>query len=163
MVEIALDVAAEDWRELPDLENQVTRAIQAAAKMSGQAVPDDAEVSVLLCDDAAIRTLNRDWRGLDKATNVLSFPGPGPLARRRLLGDIAVAWETTAREAESEGKTSADHLAHLVVHGFLHLVGYDHETDADADEMEPLETEILAALGIADPYRGTEPAERRAP
>ena len=112
---------------------------------------------LLLCstDDSGIRTLNRDWRGIDKPTNVLSFPAaqtPAGRAQPRMLGDIAIAYEITRREAESEHKPFAHHLSHLAVHGFLHLIGYDHETDADAEKMESLERSILASLGVPDPY-----------
>ena len=96
---------------------------------------------------------------MDKATNVLSFPAfsPLPLAEKPLLGDLAVALETVQREAAQDGKTVPDHLSHLIVHGFLHLLGHDHETSAEAEAMEALERRILAALGIADPYAETEP------
>ena len=111
------------------------------------------ELTVRLVDDAAIRTLNRDWRGHDTPTNVLSFPAPeaapGPIV---YLGDIALSHETAAREAAAEGKSLADHVAHLAIHGFLHLIGYDHDRDARAEVMEGLERAILARLGIADPY-----------
>lgn len=117
-------------------------------------MPDDAELSLLLTDDAHIRVLNRQWRDQDKPTNVLSFPSadedddePGPL-----IGDVIVAHETTAREAAEEGKSFEDHFTHLLVHGLLHLFGYDHIEDDEAEEMEAFETEILAGLGVADPY-----------
>jgi len=131
--------------------------------------------AVVLTDDKAIRTLNRDWRRKDAATNVLSFPAQDPVknptkkptrkpgktrsrkarAARgtpRLLGDIVIAYETTEREARAERKPFAHHLAHLAVHGFLHLVGYDHAADDEADAMEGLETAILARLDVPDPY-----------
>ena len=97
----------------------------------------------------------RTWRGLDKPTNVLSFPGSGSPSPKgvRHLGDLALAFETLAREAAEEQKSLADHVTHLIVHGTLHLLGYDHEADADAEEMEALEVAALARLGIADPYR----------
>ena len=119
-----------------------------------RAVPNSPS---LLTDDAAIRALNRQWRGRDEATNVLSFPAPEQIqgcvqGAPRLLGDIVIAYETTAREAEIERKPFAHHLVHLAVHGFLHLLGYDHESEAEAEEMERLEREILARLDIADPY-----------
>ena len=114
------------------------------------------EVSVVLTDDAAIRALNRHWRQIDKPTNVLSFPatrrGPMPNGMPRLLGDIVIAYETIAREAAAEHKPLLHHLAHLAVHGFLHLVGYDHDSDEAADEMERLEAKILARLDVPDPY-----------
>ena len=109
----------------------------------------------MLTDDAGIRTLNHNWRGIDKPTNVLSFPAvalPGGGSQPRALGDIAIAYETTRREAETENKPFENHLSHLAVHGFLHLIGYDHETDGDAETMEQLERDILARLGIPDPY-----------
>jgi probable rRNA maturation factor len=122
------------------------------------------DIAVLLTDDAAIRELNRQWRKFDKPTNVLSFPAPPrPRAQKGreqaaaseapdLLGDIVIAHETTAREAAAEGKPLSHHLAHLAVHGFLHLLGYDHESDAAAQDMERLETGILARLDVPDPY-----------
>ena len=131
-----------------EAERIIARALDAAATATGM----QGEVSVLLCDDAAICVLNARWRGMDKATNVLSFPAAPMPGVHALLGDIALAFETVAREAESEGKTLADHTAHLAVHGFLHLVGHDHETDAQAQEMEAAERSILLGLGHADPY-----------
>ena len=124
---------------------------------------DDAELAIMLTDDGGIRTLNRNWRGIDKATNVLSFPAlqptgdTGPDDAPRMLGDIAIAYETTRREADEEHKLFDHHLSHLAVHGFLHLIGYDHENDAEAEAMEGLEREILAQLGIPDPYADRVP------
>ena len=160
---IALDVEADAWRAVPEVGALIERAIAQAEQRSAVTFADRAEVSVLVCDDAAIRALNGDWRGIDRATNVLSFPAPGPLSQRPILGDIAVAWDTTRREAADEHKSVGDHLAHLVVHGFLHLVGHDHDVDADADAMENLETSILADLGIADPYADSEPVGQSKP
>ena len=152
-------IAAEGWQNEPDVEAVIQRAIAAAAAASA-AEASDAELAVMLTDDEGIRTLNKGFRGIDKPTNVLSFPAPeiGGSADRspRPLGDIAIAYETVRREADDEHKPFADHLSHLAVHGFLHLIGYDHETDDDADEMEGLETEILAQLGIPDPYAERE-------
>jgi probable rRNA maturation factor len=147
-------VTADCWREEPEAETLVQRAIAAAAQQV-PASAEGAEVAIVLTDDSGIRTLNRDWRGIDKPTNVLSFPAahlPARSAPSRMLGDIAIAYEITRREAESENKPFAHHLSHLAVHGFLHLVGYDHETDADAETMEGLERTILASLGVPDPY-----------
>ena len=150
-------VVAECWQEAPGADDIVLRAIAAAAAM----VDDDtsgAELAVMLTDDAGIRALNAAWRGIDRPTNVLSFPArqpegaPKPDEAPRMLGDIAIAYQTTRREAGDEGKPFDHHLGHLAVHGFLHLVGYDHETDAEADAMEDLERRILARLGIPDPY-----------
>ena len=111
----------------------------------------------MLTDDKGIRTLNGNWRGIDKPTNVLSFPALQPTGPRdddipNMLGDIAIAYQTTRTEADSEHKPFENHLSHLAVHGFLHLVGYDHEKDGEADIMEDLERKILAQLGIPDPY-----------
>jgi probable rRNA maturation factor len=167
-----IDVVIESalWDGEPAAESVVRRAIVAAA---GAARPGrGGEVSVVLTDDAAIRALNRTWRKIDKPTNVLSFPaepaagpgqpvspqGGGESSRQRatmgapLLGDIVIAYETVAREASEEGKRFSDHLAHLSVHGFLHLLGYDHDSDAAADAMEQLEVRVLAHLGVPDPY-----------
>src|SRR6516164_3395501 len=150
-------VAADCWRNEPDAEAVVLRAIAAAAETVDADIAD-AELAVMLTDDSGIRTLNSNWRGIDKPTNVLSFPALQPQAPQRpgdaprMLGDIAIAYETMRREADEEGKPFDHHLSHLAVHGFLHLIGYDHENDVDADAMEHLETEILAQLGIPDPY-----------
>jgi probable rRNA maturation factor len=155
-------VVADCWQAAPDAEIVIHRAIAAAAEM----VDDDigeAELAVMLTDDAGILTLNRNWRGIDKPTNVLSFPalppsGPrGPDDAPRMLGDIAIAYETTRREADDEQKPFDHHLSHLAVHGFLHLIGYDHEKDDDAEAMEALEREILSQLGIPDPYADRNP------
>jgi probable rRNA maturation factor len=118
------------------------------------------ELSITLTDDSEQQQLNRHWRGLDQATNVLAFPAwePGttaPADAPLLLGDIVLAFETIAREADEQSKSFADHFSHLVVHGVLHLLGYDHATEREAAAMETLETSILATLGVADPYRGT--------
>ena len=148
-------VTADCWQAEPEAEALVQRAIAAAARQAS-ASAEAAEVAIVLTDDSGIRTLNRDWRGIDKPTNVLSFPAalaPGGGAEPRLLGDIAISYEITRREAESENKPFAHHLSHLAVHGFLHLVGYDHENDADAEKMETLERTILAGLGVPDPYQ----------
>ncbi|MHB1111068.1 MAG: rRNA maturation RNase YbeY, partial [Devosia sp.] len=107
----------------------------------------------VLTDDAEQRVLNRDWRGIDKPTNVLSFPQIEPFSPLiGILGDITLARETLEREAKEFEKSFEDHFTHLVVHGFLHILGYDHVEEADALVMEGLETQILASMGIADPY-----------
>jgi probable rRNA maturation factor len=150
-------VVAGCWRNEPGAEAVVQRAIAAAAEAIDDDVAD-AELAVMLTDDLGIRTLNANWRGIDKPTNVLSFPALQPEAPRKaddpplMLGDIAIAYETMCKEASDEQKPFDHHLSHLAVHGFLHLIGYDHETDADADAMEALEQAILAQLGIPDPY-----------
>ena len=129
----------------------VTAALEQVQAAADRALPCDTEISILLCDDAFIRTLNWQWRGLDKATNVLSFPSAAA-ARALTLGDIVVAYETSRREADECGTPFADYLAHLIVHGLLHLLGFDHEEDGDAEQMEALEGRTLAALGVASPY-----------
>jgi probable rRNA maturation factor len=153
--QIDVDVRSPLWDRLPAAEETVRAAIAAAAACA----PAAGEMSVVLTDDAAVRALNRDWRKIDKPTNVLSFPSTAPEVAGvpPLLGDVIVAYETLAREAAEEDKPIPHHLAHLVVHGYLHLLGYDHETDSEADAMEGLEREILARLHIADPYRSSEP------
>jgi probable rRNA maturation factor len=154
-------VVADCWQAEPDAEAVIHRAIAAAAEMVDADI-GDAELAVMLTDDAGIRTLNSNWRGIDKPTNVLSFPALQPSGPRapedppRMLGDIAIAYETTRREADDEQKPFDHHLSHLAVHGFLHLIGYDHEKNDDAEAMEALEQEILSQLGIPDPYADRE-------
>ena len=154
-------VVSDCWQSEPDAETVIQRAIAIAAEMVDAGV-GEAELAVMLTDDAGIRTLNLNWRGIDKPTNVLSFPAlpptgsSGPDDAPRMLGDIAIAFETTRKEADDEQKPFDHHLGHLAVHGFLHLIGYDHENDADAEQMETLEQEILAQLGIPDPYADRE-------
>ena len=155
-------VVADCWQTEPDAEAVIHRAINAAAEFADADV-GDAELAVMLTDDTGIQTLNSNWRGIDEPTNVLSFPALQPTGSGmpddapRMLGDIAIAYETTRREADDEQKPFDDHLSHLAVHGFLHLIGYDHEKDDDAETMESLETEILAQLGIPDPYADRAP------
>jgi probable rRNA maturation factor len=122
----------------------------AAAAVRGTA----GELAIVLTDDSAIRSLNRTWRGKDAPTNVLSFPAPRSSSRGApaQLGDIVIAYETTAREASAEHKPFGHHLAHLAVHGFLHLAGYDHEGHEEAEAMEMLEVAILARLKVPNPY-----------
>jgi probable rRNA maturation factor len=153
---ISVDILAESalWGEAESWRSEVETAVAMAAAAADAEIADDAELSLVLTDDAAIRMLNRDHRGLDKPTNVLSFPQDDPDADAYgpLLGDIVVAHETVAREADEEGISFQEHFLHMIVHGFLHLVGYDHMNDDEAEEMEGLETAILARLGIANPY-----------
>jgi len=138
----------------PDaLDARADAAVREALKQSKAKATGAAELSIVLTDDAEQRTLNREWRGIDKSTNVLSFPQIEPFGPViGLLGDIILARETLAREANEQGIAFEDHFTHLVVHGFLHLLGYDHIEDDDARVMEGLETQILASLGVADPY-----------
>lgn len=143
-------VEAAPWNESRALRPLLRRAVDAAAaELSTSA----AELAIVLTDDSAIRVLNRKWRGIDAPTNVLSFPADVPAGAAPLLGDIVLAYETVAREASRDGKPFAHHVAHLAVHGFLHLCGYDHERDSDAETMEQLERQILRHLDIPDPYR----------
>jgi len=149
-IEVEVLTESAQWRAEPQAEPAVRRAALSTAAHTGA----EGEVSVVLADDAAVRILNRTWRGIDKPTNVLSFPAPatgGPGAPR-VLGDVVIAYETVRREAAAEGKPFEHHLAHLVVHGFLHLLGYDHETESDAETMERLECTILEGLEVNDPY-----------
>jgi probable rRNA maturation factor len=159
---VDIDVLAESsaWRDgVPAAENACRRAAAAAFEVGCHGA-GHAEVGVVLSDDVRVRRLNHDFRGRDEATNVLSFPNhtaaevaaPWPSNRPLLLGDIVVAYETVVAEAVAERKDVSQHLSHLVVHGMLHLLGCDHRTKAEADEMERLETKILATLGVPNPY-----------
>lgn len=155
--EIAVLIEDAAWTEaLPQAEALVERAARAAlADAGGSGSPGEAvELSIVLADDAAVRALNARYRGQDKPTNVLSFAAevdalPGEL---RLLGDVVLAFGTCRREAEEQGKPLAGHLVHLVVHGTLHLLGYDHEEETEAAAMEARERALLAGLGVPDPY-----------
>jgi probable rRNA maturation factor len=147
---IDVQVASKLWQAQPAAEQTVRAAIAAAA---GALSTTDGEVSVVLSDDAAIRTLNRDWRKIDKPTNVLSFPAPKGAS---MLGDIVIAYETLERECAEEDRIFLEHLAHLTVHGFLHLIGYDHQDDAQADKMEGLESKIMTLMKLPDPYLGRD-------
>jgi probable rRNA maturation factor len=187
-MKVSLDISVPSslWRGLPRARAIARATIAATALESGWIASEGAVVSLCLTDDDALRALNSRWRGIDKPTNVLSFPGPVDAVGDRVsrapkgvrkdarlatsygarlqpavaqgsapvvsLGDIALAYETLAGEAENLGVPLADHYRHLVAHGFLHLIGYDHETDAEAERMEALETRILARLGAADPH-----------
>jgi probable rRNA maturation factor len=157
---LAIRVQARRWREVPGLRERVEDAIAAGLAVAPLAPAAGAELSLLMTDDRRMRVVNRDWRGFDKPTNVLSFPAAPPdrIARSPVLGDIVLAYETVVREAAEENKALGDHLSHLVIHGLLHLLGEDHETSAQAQRMESLEIAALARLGIADPYADTEPA-----
>jgi probable rRNA maturation factor len=145
------------WKRARNVKALLRRAITAAATASAT----DGELAIVLTDDSAIRALNRDWRCKDTATNVLSFPAREAgqaRGRPRMLGDIVIAYETTEREARAEHKPFAHHLAHLAVHGFLHLAGYDHAAEDEADAMETLEAAILARLDVPDPYNARDNA-----
>ncbi len=139
------------WKAQPLAEQIVREAVIAAASALSTA---DGEVSIVLTDDSTIATLNREWRGIDKPTNVLSFPASAHKTGdgAHFLGDIVIAYETLVRECDDEDREFFHHLAHLTVHGFLHLIGYDHQTDTQADEMEGLETKIMTRMNMPDPY-----------
>ena len=162
---IDISVEAGAWPPQDDLAETAKCAIEAATsivRMAGlTTLPGDdidGEISIVFTDDAAIRVLNKRWRGQDKATNVLSFAQDGPGREAGMLGDIVLAQETVGREAALEGKPLNHQIAHMIVHGFLHLLGYDHQNDQDAQTMEDLERRALTLIGIADPYAcaGTE-------
>lgn len=167
---IALSIEDESWTAaVPDAEALIERmalaALDAAIRDPNGCDLGDGpvEISAVLADDDTVQALNRDWRGKDKPTNVLSFAAlddedaPQVPGAPLLLGDIILAFQTCRDEAAEMGKPLAEHLSHLVVHGVLHLLGYDHEDDeAEAEEMERLETTILAGFGIADPYGQAE-------
>lgn len=153
-IEVDIAVACDGWRgAVADLEARCRESVETALATGGWTAA--AEVSLLLADDSEIRRLNRRFRGRDAATNVLAFPtgAAGAGGAPVLLGDVALAYETVCAEAAVQGKTPADHVSHLIVHGVLHLLGFDHEDDGAATEMEERERQALAALGIADPYR----------
>lgn len=167
MTKLDIQVSVEDdgWGDEESLQDVGSRVLGAAAdflaREEGQPFPEEPpEVSLVFTDDASIREINAEWRQQDKPTNVLSFPAfpvmpgqkPGPM-----LGDIVIARETVEREAVDLGKSFEEHLTHLLVHGFLHLLGYDHMETEEAEEMEALETRILASLGLSDPYAGQDP------
>jgi probable rRNA maturation factor len=159
---LELDVSFEiDWPSPPDWEELTLRAAATLARITPELTNPRLSASLLFADDAQVQTLNCEWRGKDKPTNVLSFPmlergellALSPEGPPELLGDIALALETCVREAEEKGVSLEHHATHLIVHGLLHLAGYDHETSPeDAREMETLEIKALAMMGIADPY-----------
>ena len=186
---IWLDIVREagDWAMLEPVEALATAAAVAVAQLSHSPAADlvagstasprtrgnrsrrisrphrQLDVCLVLADDDTVRALNRDYRGKDKPTNVLSFPAPAAPRRAAgydgpcFLGDIVIAAETLAREAADDGIAPAHHFQHLVIHGLLHLLGHDHETDVEAVVMEALEVRALASLGVPSPYLGREP------
>jgi probable rRNA maturation factor len=150
--DVTLDIRIESdlWKKKRGVKATARRAIVHAAKAAAHS---KCELAVLLTDDPTIRAVNADWRGIDAPTNVLSFAAPQAGDDHLFLGDIVLAYETIAAEARAEGKSFAHHFAHLCVHGFLHLLGYDHVRKKDAEVMEAAEREILRRLRIPDPYR----------
>jgi len=149
---LAIDVLVESdlWKRKDRIRSAARRAIGKAAEVLST---PRSELAIVLTDDSTIRLLNRDWRGVDASTNVLSFPAGHAGGKPPFIGDIVLAYETIAAEAAAERKPFAHHIAHLAVHGFLHLLGYDHVRKTDAQAMEALERDILRRLGIPDPYR----------
>jgi probable rRNA maturation factor len=153
---LSVDVVFEDdrWQDQAEIEALICEAASALASHSPLPRDRPSQVCIALSSDAHVQELNASYRGKDKPTNVLSFPAPASPRRQPLaiLGDIIIARETVEREAAEKAIPFADHLRHLTIHGLLHLLGYDHENDADAEIMEGLETDILRRMGIADPY-----------
>ena len=167
MLIVETNVAVPGWGTDTDWETLASKACAAALSQTPHAglgrAGYEVEVAVRLTDDAEVHGLNRQYRGKDQPTNVLSFPMVQPdlieaLSAgddgETLLGDIVLAWETVAAEADVKSLSAADHAAHLIVHGMLHLLGYDHGDDAAGTHMESLETAALAGLGLSDPYAG---------
>jgi probable rRNA maturation factor len=157
---VTLDIEIEGWPGTTDWADIAERAKEAAEAVAPELASERLSASVLFTSDDEVRTLNREWRAKDAPTNVLSFPmldrsallAMGTDGGPELLGDIALALETCRREAEEKGIAMADHAAHLLVHGLLHLAGHDHHADDEAEAMEALEIKALATMGIADPY-----------
>ena len=155
-MQIDVIVRSARWRKRPTAKTIVKKAVLAAA-IAASTRP--IELAIVLSNDSAIRALNRNWRGKNAPTNVLSFPAATPGKARSAspyVGDIVIAYQTTAREAVAEGKPFNHHLTHLAIHGFLHLLGYDHENDRDAQKMERLERKILERLAIPEPHTQTK-------
>jgi probable rRNA maturation factor len=151
-VNVSIEIAVEaiGWSGMPAAQAAIRSAVEAAVADAG---PEDAEVGIVLADDDRVRALNRAWLGEDKPTNVLSFPAPDrPGSGVRFLGDIIFSLETIQREATADDKPLDHHVSHLAVHGVLHLLGFDHVREEDAEVMERRERKILGQLGIPDPY-----------
>lgn len=147
---LSIELEAGDWNAISGLEDCIGEAAGAALPKG-----EERSIQVLLTSDAEMRAINHQWRGIDKSTNVLSFPaGYQPLPKGEVahLGDLVLAWETVAEEAKEGNIDLNHHISHLIVHGILHLLGHDHMDDTEADAMEAKETKILAGLGIDDPY-----------
>jgi len=155
-VEIDIVVAASEWDTIEDLEGLTNRCIVASLKNCLVVLAPECEIGVTYCDDDEIKKLNRHWRGKNAPTNVLSFPTPGLLEDKRLLGDIIIAYQTVMREAKEFGRPLTSYVGHMLIHGVLHLVGYDHETNAEAEIMEKLERQIALKTGLGDPYENDD-------
>jgi probable rRNA maturation factor len=152
---VSIEVEDEAWHTLAGLDELAQRAVAASLAGAGRH-HGGGEIAILFTSDASVAEINAEWRGKNKPTNVLSFPAapgmPLPSGLSRPLGDIVLAHGVIAREAAEQGKTLHDHTAHLIVHGVLHLLGFDHEEDGEAEAMERLEARILKGLDISDPY-----------
>jgi len=159
-VTLAVEVVrhGDAWKHSTVSDPAVERAAHAALTAVA-ARREPCEIAITLTDDAEMRELNRNWRDKDQPTNVLSFPAGDAPGEQGSLGDVVIAFETTQREATEIGVALSDHVSHLVVHGVLHLLGFDHDNDAEAEQMEDLERQALASLGIADPYKSEATAE----
>jgi len=165
IVETSVLYRCAQWRDAGLDEARICRAAAAAIRAVARDEGQDYELTVLLTSDAEARDLNLQWRGKDQPTNVLSFPlcsEAGQCGHIRLLGDVVLAYETVAGEARDSGLSLDDHATHLVVHGVLHLLGFDHQCEAEADIMENLERKVLAGLGLADPYAFARPSQGEA-
>jgi probable rRNA maturation factor len=150
-ISLAIEIEDTRWNDIAGIERLLTAAA-AATLPAGET----REIACLLTDDQSIKDINKRWRGQDKPTNVLSFPAAQmalPPGEPQPLGDVVMAFETVERESRDSGKVLEHHVSHLMVHGILHLLGYDHGTDAEAEIMENKERAILASLGITDPYK----------
>ena len=164
-IRIHLSLDDDRWRAVEGAARLARAAARAALRRQASGLRS-AELGLVLASDARLRELNHAWRGIDRPTNVLAFPADDgvsaalPGAPPRQLGDVILAYETVAAEARAQGKRLAAHLSHLVVHGVLHLLGFDHETAAEAADMEAAEIAILAGLGWPDPYQLAPPARR---
>ncbi|MDD3370603.1 MAG: rRNA maturation RNase YbeY [Alphaproteobacteria bacterium] len=168
---ISLDfqITVPSWTRLPRLRARLKEAAQATAQYLGSSLRAPASATILLSGNARIRQLNFDFRGMDRPTNVLSFPQFSPPEIARLakkndeieLGDIALAYQYVSREARDEEKKAIDHTTHLVIHGLLHLFGYDHQKESAAEKMEKAERTIMKSLGLPDPYATLRPSKRK--
>ena len=151
-LEVEIERHGDAWRDAAFNRSVIEQAARAALR-AGPPLPQGVyQVTLVLTDDAEVRALNRTWRGKDAATNVLAFPTHEKVKEPGLLGDVVIAYQTTAKEAREQNITLDHHVAHLVVHGVLHLIGLDHIDEVEAERMEAIERTALATLGIADPY-----------
>ena len=154
--EIEIVLEDERWASQLDPEKLVADVLRYAELNAAVSIPSDAAVTVLFCSDARIRELNSRWMHKDAPTNVLSFPAPisEGFGEGRYLGDIAISYETVSLEAQREGKSFDEHVAHMILHGLLHLLDFDHQNEEEAIRMEQIESEILVAMGMGDPWSG---------